>query len=105
MKNEAVKQDIAYVARDYVGSLFCLAVCGDPVSAKLRLCRTGIYRRRGSDVDHAQVQRHLKYSVGAVRVTLRCHPKRQANAFSSSGIITNVISEIKTSTQIFGCRS
>ncbi len=60
MNNEAVKQDIADVARGYVGSLFCLAVCGDPVSAKLRCCRTGVYRRRGSDVDNAHVQRHLK---------------------------------------------
>lgn len=55
MNNEAVKQDIPDVARDYVGSLFCLAVCGDPVSAKLRSCRTGVYRRRGSDVDNAMV--------------------------------------------------
>ena len=75
MNNEAVKQDIADVARGYVGNLFCLAVCGDPVSAKLLCCRTGVYRRHGSDVDNAPVQRHLKYSLGAVRVTLRCHPK------------------------------
>ena len=55
MNNEAVKQDIADVARSYVGNLFCLAICGDPVSAKLRCCRTGVYRRRGSDVDNAMV--------------------------------------------------
>ena len=55
MSNEAVKQNLADVARGYLGSLFCLAVCGDPVSAKLRCCRTGVYRRRGSDVDNAMV--------------------------------------------------
>ena len=75
MKNEASKQTFVHMARCYVGNLLHLAVCGDPVSAKLRLRRTGVYRRRGSDVDNAMVQRHLKYSLGAVRVTLRCHPK------------------------------
>ena len=55
MNNEAVKQDIADVAHGYVGSLFCLAVCGDTVSVKLRCCRTGVYRRRGSDVDNVMV--------------------------------------------------
>ncbi len=40
-------------------------------------------------------------SLGAVGVTLRCHPECQANAFSSSGINTNGISEIKSNHKFF----
>ena len=75
MKNEASKQTFVHMGRCYVGNLLHLAVCGDSISTKLWLRRTGVYRRRGSDVDDAHVQRRLKYSLGAVRVTLRCHPK------------------------------
>ena len=60
MNNEAVKQNLADVARGYVANLFCLAVRSDSVSAKLRCCRTGVYRRRNYDVDNAHVQRDLK---------------------------------------------
>ena len=59
MNNEAVKQDIADVARGYVDSLFCLGSCGDSFSVKLRFCRVAVSRRRSSDVDDATIQKHL----------------------------------------------
>jgi len=90
MNDESYKQDSVDVARGYVDSLFYLGICGNSISAKLRFCRIAISHRRSSDVDDASVQRQLKGSRCAVRVTLRCHPMRQANAFSSSGIIITV---------------
>lgn len=89
MNNEAFKQNLADVARSHMDSVFGLAVCCNSVSAKLWCRRIGVHRRRSYDVDNAMVQRHLD----AVGVTLRCHPERQANAFSSSGIITTVFQE------------
>ena len=55
MSNEAVKQNFADVARGYVGSLFCVAVRSDPVSAKLRCCRARVSRGRSSNVDNVVV--------------------------------------------------
>jgi len=55
MKNEAFKQNLAYVARNYVGSLFHLGICSNPISSKLRFCRIAIIDRRSSDVDDAAV--------------------------------------------------
>ena len=55
MKNEAFKQNLVDVARGYVDSLFCLDICGDSISAKLRFCRIAISHRHSSDVDNAAV--------------------------------------------------
>jgi hypothetical protein len=75
MNNEAVKQNLAHVARNHVDSLFHLGVCGNSISSKLRFYRITIAHRHSSDVDNAHVQRQLKRSRCAVRVTLRCHPE------------------------------
>jgi len=75
MNNEAFKQNISYVAHDYVDNLFCLGSCGDSISVKLRFCRAAVSRRRSSDVDDATIQRCLKRSSYAVGVTLRFHPE------------------------------
>jgi hypothetical protein len=75
MNNEAFKQNLAYLARGYVGSLFHLGVCSNSVSSKLRFCGTAIIDRRSSDVDDARVQRELKRSRCAVGVTLKFHPE------------------------------
>jgi hypothetical protein len=74
MNNEAFKQNLAYVARGYVDSLFHLGVCGNSVSSKLRFCRIAIIDRRSSGLDNAAVQRELKRFRCAVGVTLRFHP-------------------------------
>jgi len=74
-EHEALKQNLGDVARGYVGSLLCLAVCGNSVSAKLWCCRGGVSRRHSSDVDDAAIYRHLERSIGAVGVTLRFHPE------------------------------
>jgi hypothetical protein len=55
MNNEAFKQNLAHVARNYVGSLFHLDICSDPISSKLRFCRIAIIDRRSSNVDNAAV--------------------------------------------------
>jgi hypothetical protein len=55
MNNEAFKQNLAHVARGYVGSLFHLGVCCNSVSSKLRFCRIAIIDRRSPDVDNAAV--------------------------------------------------
>jgi len=60
MDNEAFKQNLAYLARNYVGSLFHLGICGNSVSSKLRFCGIAIIDRRSSDVDNAPIQRELK---------------------------------------------
>ena len=71
MNNEICKQNLVDVARGHVDRVFGLAICDNPISAKFWCHRTGVSRRRSSDVDNAMVQRHL----GAVGVTLRCHPE------------------------------
>lgn len=63
MNNETVKQDSTDVARDDMGSFFCLAFCGNAVSAKLRIYRAGVYRGYSSNMDNAYVQRHLKLTL------------------------------------------
>ena len=55
MKNEAFKQNLADVARGYVDSLFCLDICGEPISSELRFCRTTVSHGRSSDVDDAAI--------------------------------------------------
>ena len=75
MNNETFKQNIAHVARNYVGSLFHLGVCSNPISSKLWFCRIAIIDRHSSDVDNAPVQRELKRCRCAVRVTLNFHPE------------------------------
>ena len=89
MNNEALKQNHAYVARGYVDGLFCLGCCSNQFSPKLRFCWTAVLGGHSFCVDDESIQKHLKHNwKGAVGVTLRCHPKRQANAFSSSGTNT-----------------
>lgn len=55
MNNEAFKQNLASVARNYVVSLFHLDICGNSVSSKLRFCRIAIIDWHSSDVDDARV--------------------------------------------------
>ena len=55
MKNEAFKQNLVDVARGYVDSLFCLGICGDPISSELRFCRNAVSHRRSSDVDDGAI--------------------------------------------------
>ena len=59
MSNEAFKQNLGDVAHGYVGSLFCLGICRDSVSAKLRFCWIAITHRHSFDVDDATIQKHL----------------------------------------------
>ena len=75
MDNEAFKQNLAHVARNYVDSLFHLDICSNPISSKLRFCRIAIINRHSSDVDNAAVQRQLKRCRCAVGVTLKFHPE------------------------------
>jgi hypothetical protein len=74
MKDEAFKQDFVDVACGYVGSLFCLGVCGNQFSPKLRFCRTAIIDWHSSDVDNDTIQKHP-------RLTEEC---RQSNSEMSS---------------------
>ena len=59
MSNEAFKQNLGDVAHGYVDSLFCLGICRDSVSAKLRFCWIAITHRHSFDVDDDTIQKHL----------------------------------------------
>jgi hypothetical protein len=74
MNNESFKQNPVDVARGYVDSLFCLGVCGNQFSPKLRFCGTAIIDGHSSDVDNDTIQRHP-------RIIEEC---RQSNSEMSS---------------------
>ena len=67
MNDEGFKQALVDVARGYVGSLFCLGVCGNQFSPEYWFCWTAIVDRNSSGMDYASIQRHQNLVEGCRR--------------------------------------